>query len=106
MTIVRPNSKVLDSNYFGLVLRALENIFVSLSTGTSGQTELPREAIKDSAISFPVDLNDQRKFYEYYNSLNLKLIESRKMLSKKRALTATLRASLLSSAFSEQGVVA
>ena len=106
VTIVRPNSKVLDSNYFGLVLRALENIFVSLSTGTSGQTELPREAIKDSAISFPVDLNDQRKFYEYYNSLNLKLIESRKMLSKKRALTATLRASLLSSAFSEQGVVA
>lgn len=101
VTIVRPKSDILDSNYFGLVLRALENVFVSLSTGTSGQTELPREAIKETRITFPEKLDDQKNFFDYYNSLNLAISEFREVLINKRVLAETLRASLLNSAFTE-----
>jgi type I restriction enzyme S subunit len=106
VTIVRPKSDILDSNYFGLVLRALENVFVSLSTGTSGQTELPREAIKNTWITFPENLDEQKDFFAYYNSLNLAAIEFRKILINRRVLAETLRASLLSSAFTEAEEVA
>jgi len=106
VTIVRPDNKILDSDYFGLVLRALENTFVSLSTGTSGQTELPREAIKDTVITFPINMNDQKAFYNYYNSINLELNKFREMLTKKRSLAASLHASFLSRAFSEVEEVA
>lgn len=106
VTIVRPKSDMLNSDYFGLVLRALENVFVSLSTGTSGQTELPREAIKDTGITYPKNLDDQKEFFAYYNSLNLSVIEFRKVLINKRVLAETLRASLLSSAFTESEEVA
>jgi len=106
VTIVRPKSDMLDSDYFGLVLRALENVFVSLSTGTSGQTELPREAIKDIGITYPKNLDDQKDFFAYYNSVNLSVIEFRKVLINKRVLAETLRASLLSSAFTESEEVA
>jgi len=106
VTIIRPKKDTLDSDYFGLVLRALENVFVSLSTGTSGQTELPREAIKDIGITFPKNLDDQKDFFAYYNSLNFAVIEFRKVLINKRVLAETLRSSLLSSAFTEVEEVA
>jgi type I restriction enzyme S subunit len=106
VTIVRPKSDILDSGYFGLVLKALENIFVSLSTGTSGQTELPREAIKDTRITFPHNLSDQKNFFNYYNSVNMAISEFRKALINKRILSKTLRASLLNNAFSEVEEVA
>ena len=106
VTIVRPKNDTLDSDYFGLVLRALENVFVSLSTGTSGQTELPREAIKEIGITFPENLDDQKDFFAYYNSLNFAVIEFRKVLINKRVLAETLRSSLLSSAFTEVEEVA
>jgi type I restriction enzyme S subunit len=106
VTIIRPKKDTLDSDYFGLVLRALENVFVSLSTGTSGQTELPREAIKDIGITFPKNLDDQKDFFAYYNSLNFAVIEFRKVLINKRVLAETLRSSLLSSAFTKVEEVA
>ena len=99
VTIVRPKSDTLDSGYFGLVLRALENVFVSLSTGTSGQTELPREAIKETVITFPDNLDEQKDFFKYYSSLNSAVAEFRKRLLNKRVLSENLRVSLLSSAF-------
>jgi type I restriction enzyme S subunit len=101
VTIVRPKSETLNSDYFSLVLRALENIFVSLSTGTSGQTELPREAIKNTTITFPDNLDDQKDLFKYYTSLHLGINEFRKMLINKRFLVETLRLSLLSSAFTK-----
>lgn len=106
VTIVRPKKDTLDSEYFGLVLRALENVFVSLSTGTSGQTELPRESIKEIGITFPENLDDQKDFFAYYNSINFAVIEFRKVLINKRVLAESLRSSLLSSAFTKVGEVA
>jgi restriction endonuclease S subunit len=106
LTIVRPKSDILDSDYFGLVLKALENVFVSLSTGSSGQTELPREAIKGTEITFPENLDDQKRFFKYYRSLYLEISEFCKVSNKKRVLTQTLRTSFLSSAFAESEEVA
>ena len=99
VTIVRPKSEILNSDYFGLVLKALETVFISLSTGTSGQTELPREAVRDTSITFPVKLADQVDFYKYYNSINFTLSESKKLVSKRKSLVSFLRNSLLSNAF-------
>ncbi len=106
VTIIRPKSETLDRDYFGLVLRALEHVFVALSTGTSGQTELPREAIKETSITFPENLSDQKDFFNYYNSINFAISEFRKVLIKKRVLAESLCASLLSSAFTEVEEVA
>ena len=105
VTIVRPKREVLDSNYFGLVLKALESHFVSLSTGTSGQTELPREAIKNTSVYFPVDLDQQRSFSNHFNSVNAILSEFRNSVARRRKLTASLRQSVLSRAFSNKEVL-
>jgi type I restriction enzyme S subunit len=99
VTIVRPKIDLLDSDFFGLVLSALENTFVSLSTGTSGQTELPRNAISDTVIHFPMDISEQKKSFLYYNSLKVKISVLRENLNGKRMLTGSLRTSILNSAF-------
>ncbi len=101
VTIIRPKSQILDKDYFGIVLKDLENIFISLSSGTSGQTELSREAIKNIAICYPDNLDDQRYLYQYYASLNSELNKLRTNLINRRLLIETLRLSLLSNAFSE-----
>jgi hypothetical protein len=67
---------------------------------------LPREAIKDTGITYPKNLDEQKDFFAYYNSLNLSVIEFRKVLNNKRVLAETLRASILSSAFIELEEVA
>jgi type I restriction enzyme S subunit len=99
VTIVRPNKKFLDHNYFGLILRSLEKNFVSLSTGTSGQTELPRQAIGATIISFPVSIVEQKNFFDYYESLVTATGELRIKLSEMRKLAESLRLSIFSSAF-------
>jgi type I restriction enzyme S subunit len=106
VTIVRPKLEVLNPDYFGLVLKALENVFVSLSTGSSGQTELPREAVRETSITFPINLADQVDFYEYYSSINYALGDSIKLVAERRSLALYLRQSFLSSAFFQEEVVA
>jgi type I restriction enzyme S subunit len=106
VTIVRPKLEVLNPDYFGLVLKALENVFVSLSTGTSGQTELPRESVRETSVTFPINLADQVDFYEYYSSINYALGDSIKSVAERRSLVLNLRLSFLSSAFSQDEVVA
>lgn len=106
VTIVRPKLEVLNPDYFGLVLKALENVFVSLSTGTSGQTELPRESVRETSVTFPINLADQVDFYEYYSSINYALGDSIKLVAERRSLALYLRLSFLSSAFSQEEIVA
>jgi type I restriction enzyme S subunit len=106
VTIVRPKLEALNPDYFGLILKALENVFVSLSTGTSGQTELPREAVRETPVTLPINLADQVAFYEYYSSINYALGESIKSVTKKRSLALDLRRSFLSNAFSQDETVA
>jgi len=86
VTIVRPLPDVLDSDYFGLVLKSLEPVFVSYSTGTSGQTELPREAIRETAITFLTDLDAQKNFFKHYSSVNSAIVSARKLLAIRRSL--------------------
>jgi restriction endonuclease S subunit len=105
VTIVRPKLEVLNPDYFGLILKALENVFVSLSTGTSGQTELPREAVRETSVTFPMNLADQVAFYEYYSSINYALGESIKSVTKRRSLALDLRRSFLSKAFTQEEAV-
>jgi type I restriction enzyme S subunit len=105
VTIVRPKLEVLNPDYFGLILKALETVFVSLSTGTSGQTELPREAVRDTPVTFPINLADQVAFYEYYSSINYALGKSKKSVAKRRSLALELRRSFLSKAFTQEEAV-
>jgi len=102
VTIVRPKLEALNPDYFGLILKALENVFVSLSTGTSGQTELPRESVRETSVTFPINLADQVAFYEYYSSINYALGESIKSVTKRRSLALDLRRSFLSKAFTQE----
>jgi restriction endonuclease S subunit len=106
VTIVRPKLEVLDPDYFGLMLKALENIFVSLATGTSGQTELPRDAVRETSVTFPIDLSEQGDFYRYYSQISHTLGESKKLVDERRSLASDLRQSLLSSAFTNEEAVA
>jgi hypothetical protein len=85
-----------------LILRSLEKNFVSLSTGTSGQTELPRQAIGATIINFPVSIVEQKNFFDYYESLVTATGELRIKLSEMRKLAESLRLSIFSSAFSNK----
>lgn len=61
VTIVRPNLEVFESRFFAWALFNIENQIEESATGTSGQTELPRSAVKAFQISYPKDREEQKR---------------------------------------------
>ena len=50
VTIVRPDCKIIDPLYFGYLIKAKQAIIESLASGSTGQTELSRYAIKELTV--------------------------------------------------------
>jgi type I restriction enzyme, S subunit len=61
VTICRGDAEVVNVYYLGLVLRSLQGYFESLAIGSTGQSELGREAIGKTEIVLPA-MTIQQKF--------------------------------------------
>jgi type I restriction enzyme, S subunit len=68
ITIVRPDKTILYPPYFGYIIRKLESEFISLATGTSGQTELPRALLQNLKITFVESQEKQRRIVKELDS--------------------------------------
>lgn len=76
VTIVRPNS-VNKNSYLGCLLKGMQSVFEQKGTGSTGQTELGREAIKQISIIVPKD-NILEKFTSHYGAINKMIITNQK----------------------------
>lgn len=61
ITILRPKPGLFEPRYFAYLISQCEEDFVGISTGTSGQTELPRAALKEFLVEYEEDIEEQRR---------------------------------------------
>lgn len=61
ITILRPIGGLFEPRYFGYLIGRSENDFIEMSTGTSGQTELPRALLNEYEIHYEPSLEEQRR---------------------------------------------
>ncbi|WP_068468941.1 restriction endonuclease subunit S [Candidatus Protochlamydia phocaeensis] len=72
VTIVRPNSNLINKDYFGWVLRSKESFIESLGEGSTGQTELSRARLEKMQLHIPC-LQAQETIANILNSLDDKI---------------------------------
>ena len=89
VTIVRPNTSNRKS-YLGCLLKNMQTKFEHAGTGSTGQTELGREAINQILIFVPFD-SVLEEFSRIYNSIYKKIVHGQ----KENILLSNMRDSLL-----------
>lgn len=73
VTIVRPRCEVIDPLYFGYLIKAKQAIIESLADGSTGQTELSRDVLKELTIDFVEDRDKQKKIGLMLQALDNKI---------------------------------
>ncbi len=83
VTIVRPDCEIIDPLYFGYLIKAKQAIIETLASGSTGQTELSRDAIKELTVDFVEDMDKQKK-------IGLMLLALDKKIDLNRQINQTL----------------
>jgi type I restriction enzyme S subunit len=78
ITLLRPNNNLIDPRYLGWVIREKEKFIESLGEGSTGQTELSRQKLKEITITFP-SLEKQQGIVDALNALDNKIELNRQM---------------------------
>lgn len=99
VTIARPKLEQLDPGYFKLMLKSLETKFVELATGTSGQTELPRESLNNIEVAVCEKKEDQRILADNVLSSFAEIEKLKSQILIEQEGISSLRQSILSKAF-------
>lgn len=73
VTIVRPDIKKINPLFFGYLVKAKQSEIESLAEGSTGQTELSRDALRNIQLKFIADINLQREFAEFLLSIDKKI---------------------------------
>jgi len=73
VTIVRPDCEFIDPVYFGYLVKAKQTTIENLAEGSTGQTELSRNAIKELKIDFVEDRKKQKEIGSILLSLDKKI---------------------------------
>ncbi|MGV9001330.1 MAG: restriction endonuclease subunit S [Candidatus Saccharimonadaceae bacterium] len=68
ITIIRPKQGLFDFRYFAYLIGMCESDFISMATGTSGQTELPRALLYEYEIRYEESLDKQRQIVAKLNA--------------------------------------
>ena len=70
VTIARPQAKLFYVPFFGYAVRRLEDAFIGMSTGTSGQTELGRKVISENCFVPIPPLDEQQEIVSRLDALS------------------------------------
>lgn len=73
VTIVRPNPETIDPLFFGYLMKSKQKLIESFATGTTGQTELSRDSIKEMAVDFISDKTKQKRIASFLLAVDSKL---------------------------------
>jgi len=98
LTVVRPRREICWPAFVGLVLYGREKDIVDLAGGATGQTELPREAVRSFEIPMP-PLEEQKQIVVRLDSMRAKTSEMVAAYDAKLQAAKDLRQSVLESAF-------
>jgi type I restriction enzyme S subunit len=98
LTVVRPIVEVCWPAYVGLVLNSREQDIVDLAGGATGQTELPREAVRAFEIPVP-PLSEQRRIVALLDTATTHITELTEYYESKLNALKNLRQSILEAAF-------
>ena len=98
LTVVRPRREICWPAFVGLVLNGREKDIVDLAGGATGQTELPREAVKSFEIPVP-PLVEQKRIVARLDAMRAKTSEMVAAYDAKLTAAKNLRQSILESAF-------
>ncbi|MUT67843.1 restriction endonuclease subunit S [Paenibacillus sp. NEAU-GSW1] len=94
VTIIRPNLEN-GIGFLGCMLKNMQSTFENAGTGSTGQTELGREVIKQMKVLIP-DAKLIKSFSEIYHSFSEKMIRAQKENSNLSSLRDTLLPKLMS----------
>jgi type I restriction enzyme S subunit len=98
LTVVRPRREICWPAFVGLVLNGREKDIVDLAGGATGQTELPREAVRSFEIPMP-PLEEQKQIVVRLDSIRAKTSEMVAAYDAKLQAAKDLRQSVLEAAF-------
>ncbi|UDY82578.1 restriction endonuclease subunit S [Vibrio diabolicus] len=73
VTIVRPDKDVIDPLFFGYLMKSKQRLIESFATGTTGQTELSRDSIKEMEVSFVENREHQQAIGNFLLAIDRKL---------------------------------
>ena len=73
ITIVRPNSNKIHPLFFGYLLKSKQNEIESFAQGTTGQTELSRDDLKNMVVEFANNKELQIKHSEFLLNIDDKI---------------------------------
>ena len=94
LTVVRPLTNICWPAYVGLVLNSRESDIVDLAGGATGQTELPREAVRGFEIPVP-PLEEQKRIVALLDTATERITELTACYEKARIHANNLFASAL-----------
>ena len=61
VTIVRPNPELIDPIYFGYLVKFKQSLIEGFAEGTTGQTELARDSVKELVVEYIDDYKTQKQ---------------------------------------------
>lgn len=73
VTIIRPNIHKIDALYFGYLIKSKQSIIENLGQGSTGQTELSKEAIKELSVLVIKDKNIQNNISNFLLNIDNKI---------------------------------
>jgi type I restriction enzyme S subunit len=79
VTIVRLSNIEIDPLFFGWACKFNEKIFEAMGEGSTGQTELSRHRVGEVKISYPKEIQEQKRIAHILGTLDDKIELNRKM---------------------------
>jgi restriction endonuclease S subunit len=94
VTIVRPNPEIIEPGFLGLMLHFKEQEIEGFATGSSGQTELSREALGSLVITVP-PIHEQKRIVDFISSIDDMTFQMEITLENSKDLRSGLSSELL-----------
>ncbi len=73
VTIVRPNADLIDPVYFGYIIKSKQQLIEGFAEGTTGQTELSRDSVKELLVDFVEDKVKQKEIGQALLAIDKKI---------------------------------
>lgn len=73
VTIVRPNPELIDPTYFGYLMKSKQRVIESFAEGSTGQTELNRNSVKELQVEIINALATQKRIGEFLIDIDEKM---------------------------------
>ncbi|HHF7210713.1 TPA: restriction endonuclease subunit S [Haemophilus influenzae] len=73
VTIVRPDIKKINPLFLGYLVKSKQSEIESFGIGSTGQTELSRDALKSIRFNVPTDRNRQKEIAEFFLQIDQKI---------------------------------